>query len=102
MERTTLRIIPTKSQSGWQKHIDQFLKAMKKSDLMPKTISAYQQDLSLFTKWLFAINPTRRLQNLTEIDVIEYRQGLLSAGLKAATINRRIGSIQRLCHVAFG
>src|SRR3990167_8657375 len=49
---------------------------------------------------LFAINPARQLQTLTEIDIIEYRQYLISSGLKAATINRRIGSIQRLCRWA--
>lgn len=95
-----MRIIQINHLSGWQKHVEQFLFAMQKSDLMPKTIAAYQHDLALFIKWLFTINPARQLQTLTEIDIIEYRQSLISSGLKAATINRRIGSIQRLCRWA--
>jgi site-specific recombinase XerD len=95
-----LRIIQINKESTWQNYIDQFLVIMQRSDLAPKTISAYQHDLSLFIKWLVQINPTRQLQNLTEIDVIEYRQSLISMGLKAATINRRIGSIQRFCQWA--
>jgi len=102
MERTTLRIIQISSQADWQKYTDQFLIAMQKNDLTPKTLAAYRHDLSLFIKWLIVINPTRQLQSLTEIDIIEYRQCQISSGLKVATINRRIGSIQRLCRWALG
>ena len=51
----------------------------------------YQYDLLSFIKWLITIDPTIKIQNLTEITAIEYRQSLISVGLKAATINRRIG-----------
>lgn len=68
-----MHIIQISSPPDWQKQIDQFLMTMQKSDLAPKTIAAYRHDLSLFLKWLITINPTRQLQSLTEIDVIEYR-----------------------------
>lgn len=95
-----MRIIQINKESTWQNYIDQFLVIMQRNDLASKTIFAYQHDLSLFIKWLVQINPARQLQNLTEIDVIEYRQSLISLGLKAATINRRIGSIRRFCRWA--
>ena len=101
MGRTTLRIIQINHQSNGQKYIDQFLMVMQKNDLAPKTITAYRYDLSLFIKWLTPITSTKHLQRLTEIDLIEYRQCLISSGLKAATINRRVGSVQRFCRWAF-
>jgi len=100
MERTTLRIIQTDGDSDWKTHVEQFLQAIRRADLAQKTIIAYQHDLSLFTKWLFAISPTKQLSSLTEIDIIEYRQCLVASDLKPSTINRRIGSIQRFCRWA--
>jgi integrase/recombinase XerC len=98
--RTTLHIIQQASTFNWNSLINQFLEKMKKNDLSVKTINAYKHDLSLFVKWIDTINPLKNLQALTEIDIIEYRQHLINSDLKAATINRRIGSIQRLCRWA--
>lgn len=96
-----MRIIQNNNtKPAWQNYFNKFLLSLQKSDLTPKTISAYQHDLSLFVKWLMNINPGCKLQSLTEIDIIEFRQSLISVGLKAATINRRIGSVQRLCRWA--
>lgn len=98
---TTLRIIQNAPIEKEQNDLCSFWTVLKKSDLSDKTIIAYQHDLKLFLKWLFDINPSRTMSSLSEIDIIEYRQQLLGQGLKAATINRRLGSIQRLCRWAF-
>ena len=97
-----MRIIQNRPDSEWKKHIKPFLQDLKKCDLTPKTISAYQHDISLFTKWVLEISPLRKASTLTEIDIIEYRQHLLDTNLKPATINRRISSIQRLCRWLVG
>jgi site-specific recombinase XerD len=71
----------------------QFLTDIDSSEL---TISAYCQDMSLFSSWFEQSNgQSLTPQNLTSIDVREYKQWLLlNKKLRPATINRKIASIR--------
>lgn len=71
----------------------QFLTDIDCSEL---TISAYCQDMVLFSSWFEQSNgQSLTPQNLTSIDVREYKQWLLlNKKLRPATINRKIASIR--------
>lgn len=95
-----MRIIQKRHHASWHQHIKLWLQALRKEDLAPQTLAAYEHDIYRFSQWLMASDSTRSLSSLTDIDIIEYRQHLISVGLKPSTVNRRLGSIQRLCRWA--
>jgi site-specific recombinase XerD len=72
-----------------------FTAAMKREDLSPVTVRGYLSDLEMFMVWLKQLRGTKlRLNQITTIDLINYRQHLIAVkGLKPATVNRRLEAL---------
>lgn len=97
-----MRIKQKPKNYSWDDLIKTFLRLLLKKDLTRQTIIAYQNDLKTFFCWIEAFNLAKTLQFLSQIDIIEYRQYLLShKGLKASTINRRLGTLKQFCLWAY-
>lgn len=79
-----------------------FVASLRKHDLAVATIRSYQHDVDVFLRWLGDVGgDPKRLDLLTEIDLINYRQHLVSVRrLRPATINRRLHALKRLCRWA--
>ena len=75
-----------------------YLYELDKSD---KTIQAYMTDLRTFSHW-FEIETGETLvpENITPLDVIDYRKGMLDLGRRPSTINRHLISISSFCQWA--
>ncbi len=70
-------------------------------DKSEHTIKAYMADLRLFSDWLRrATGEPASPDNITPMDVIDYRNALLREHKKPATINRTLISISSFCQWA--
>ena len=75
----------------------EFVRALAREDLSPLTVQGYAGDVGMFLRW-YAPN---KLENLSGIDLIHYRQHLAGEkGLRPATLNRRLEAMRRFCRWA--
>ena len=75
----------------------QFRASLAREDLSPATLRGYVYDLRHFLHWYQGLQdapfgPDR----LAEYDLIAYRQHMVAAGRRPATINRRLEALRRL------
>jgi len=64
-------------------------------DLSPATLRGYLYDLYLFLDWRSAVEEQAfSLERLAEFDLIAYRQHMVAAGRRPATINRRLDALR--------
>src|SRR5690348_10151946 len=78
-----------------------FLTELARTDVAPATRRGYGYDLRHFLAWHASVqNGGFALERLGEYDLIAYRQHLLAAGRRPATINRRLDAVRRLCRWA--
>ena len=75
----------------------QFRASLAREDLSPATLRGYVYDLRHFLRWHQGLQdapfgPDR----LAEYDLIAYRQHMVAAGRRPATINRRLEALRRL------
>jgi site-specific recombinase XerD len=81
----------------------QFLAELARADLSPATIRGYRYDLRHFLRWHHSVTEAPFApQGLAEYDVIAYRQEMIAAGRRPATINRRLEALRRLGRWAYG
>jgi site-specific recombinase XerD len=97
-----LRTIRNATPTAGVAWLTEFLASLTKADLSPKTVMGYRQDLELFRRWFESLRgPEARLETLSTIDLISYRQHLVTVERrKPATINRRLQALRRLCRWA--
>jgi site-specific recombinase XerD len=70
-------------------------------DRSEKTIRAYITDLRVFAEWFQSATSEPLLpENLTPLDIADYRNAMLQQGKKPSTINRSLISISSLCQWA--
>jgi site-specific recombinase XerD len=80
-----------------------FLASLAKDDLAPATLRGYRYDLRHFLAWLRTVqNSTFAIEGLAEYELIAYRQHMVAAGRRPATVNRRLDALRRLCRWAQG
>jgi integrase/recombinase XerC len=98
----TLRAIQTPEANGaeppWMKA---FLASLAKDDLAPATLRGYRYDLQHFLAWHQSVQyGPFAIERLAEHELSGYRQHMVSAGRRPATINRRLDALRRLCRWA--
>ena len=70
-------------------------------DKSEKTVQAYMTDLRSFSHWFESeTGETLVPENITPLDVIDYRNDMLDQGRKPSTINRHLISISSFCQWA--
>ena len=75
----------------------EFVRALAREDLSPLTVQGYAGDVGMFLRWYVP----NKLENLSGIDLIHYRQHLADEkGLRPATLNRRLEAMRRFCRWA--
>src|SRR5215469_18480864 len=75
----------------------QFLAELARADLSPATVRGYRYDLRHFLCWHRGVTEVPFApQGLAECEVIAYRQEMIAAGRRPATINRRLEALRRL------
>jgi integrase/recombinase XerC len=80
-----------------------FLDSLARADLAPATRRGYRYDLRHFLAWHGGIQDGEfAFERLGEYDLIAYRQHMLAAGRRPATVNRRLDALRRLCRWARG
>jgi site-specific recombinase XerD len=80
-----------------------FLDSLAREDLAPATLRGYRYDLRHFLAWHATVQPDAfSLDRLAEFELIAYRQQMVAAGRRPATINRRLDALRRLCRWASG
>lgn len=80
-----------------------FLASLAHDDLAPATLHGYRYDLLHFLAWHGTVqNNPFTLEGLAEYELIAYRQHMVAAGRRPATINRRLDALRRLCRWARG
>ena len=100
MRAIQTRAQPAAADPPW---LTAFLAALTRADLAPATRRGYGYDLRHFLTWHASIQGSGfALERLREYDLIAYRQHLLAAGHRPATINRRLDALRRLCRWAHG
>jgi site-specific recombinase XerD len=78
-----------------------FLASLAKDDLAPATLRGYRYDLQHFLAWRRSIQDAPfTVEALAEYDLIAYRQHMVAAGRRPATVNRRLDALRRLCRWA--
>jgi integrase/recombinase XerC len=100
----TLRAIPATeviaSEPGW---MSPFLASLAKDDLAPATLRGYRYDLRHFLAWHQTVQDSVfAIEGLAEYELIAYRQHMVAAGRRPATVNRRLDALRRLCRWAQG
>ena len=82
--------------------VEEFAAGLEKADLSPVTVKGYRHDMELFLRWFAeACGEDTRLETLSSIDIINYRQHMTGIErLKAATVNRRLQALRRFCRWA--
>lgn len=97
--RTIQRLTPSSSAS-W---LSAFVERLRRDDLAPATMRGYQYDLTQFMQWLRQTKGgAGRLEHLSPLDLIHYRQYLLNVrSLKPTTINRRLEALRHFCRWAY-
>jgi site-specific recombinase XerD len=80
-----------------------FLASLARDDLAPATLRGYRYDLRHFVSWHQTVEDSAfALENLAEFELIAYRQHMVAAGRRPATVNRRLDALRRLCRWARG
>src|SRR5277367_1009103 len=100
----TLRAIPTAeaiaAEPGW---MASFLASLARDDLAPATLRGYRYDLLHFLSWHQSVQDgVFAIERLAEYELIAYRQHMVAAGRRPATVNRRLDALRRLCRWAHG
>lgn len=80
-----------------------FLAGLARDDLAPATLRGYHYDLRHFLAWHRTVHDGPfALENLADHELIAYRQHMVAAGRRPATINRRLDALRRLGRWARG
>ena len=80
-----------------------FLASLARDDLAPATLRGYRYDLRHFLAWHQTVQDSAFiLDDLAEYELIAYRQHMVAAGRRPATVNRRLDALRRLCRWARG
>ncbi|HEY5264860.1 MAG TPA: tyrosine-type recombinase/integrase [Steroidobacteraceae bacterium] len=88
------------SEPGW---MSPFLASLAKDDLAPATLRGYRYDLRHFLAWHQTVQDSVfAIEGLAEYELIAYRQHMVAAGRRPATVNRRLDALRRLCRWAQG
>jgi integrase/recombinase XerC len=100
----TLRAIQTAgaitAEPGW---MTPFLDSLARDDLAPATLRGYRYDLRHFLAWHRSVQDDGfAIERLAEYELIAYRQHMIAAGRRPATVNRRLDALRRLCRWARG
>lgn len=78
-----------------------FLDSLRRADLAAATLRGYRYDLRHFLRWRLGTGQgLATLAELGEYELIAYRQHLIAAGHRPATVNRRLDALRRLCRWA--
>ncbi len=86
-------------QSPFSPKIQQFLNHISvERGLSPKTVEAYESDLTKYTNWLLEVRKINDVSKITQLDIEEYVRAMSSQAMAAQnlgprTIARRIASI---------
>src|SRR3954452_9462661 len=87
--------ITAPAEPGW---MTTFLASLARDDLAPATLRGYRYDLRHFLAWHRTIQDSPfTIEGLAEYELIAYRQHMVAAGRRPATINRRLDALRRLC-----
>src|SRR5271169_1605385 len=88
------------AEPGW---MTPFLASLAHDDLAPATLRGYRYDLLHFLAWHRTVqNSPFTIEGLAEYELIAYRQHMVAAGRRPATVNRRLDALRRLCRWARG
>ena len=80
-----------------------FLASLARDDLAPATLRGYRYDLRHFLAWHQSVQDAAfAIERLAEYELIAYRQHMVAAGRRPATVNRRLDALRRLCRWAHG
>ncbi len=80
-----------------------FLASLAHDDLAPATLRGYRYDLRHFLAWHSTVQDKPfAIEGLAEYELIAYRQHMVAAGRRPATVNRRLDALRRLCRWARG
>ena len=80
-----------------------FLASLAHDDLAPATLRGYRYDLRHFLVWHSTVEDKPfAVERLAEYELIAYRQHMIAAGRRPATVNRRLDALRRLCRWARG
>jgi site-specific recombinase XerD len=75
-----------------------FLASLARDDLAPATLRGYRYDLRHFLAWHRTVHDgVFAIEGLAEFELIAYRQHMVAAGRRPATVNRRLDALRRLC-----
>jgi len=78
-----------------------FFASLARDDLAPATLRGYRYDLRHFLAWHDTIQDSPfTIEGLAEYELIAYRQHMVAAGRRPATVNRRLDALRRLCRWA--
>ena len=76
------------AEPGW---MASFLASLARDDLAPATLRGYRYDLRHFLAWhQSAQDGAFTIEGLAEYELIAYRQNMVAAGRRPATVNRRL------------
>ena len=90
--------VATFDDPGW---MAPFLDSLRRADLAAATLRGYRYDLRHFLRW--RLGTGRGLATVAELgehDLIAYRQHMVAAGHRPASVNRRLDALRRLCRWA--
>src|SRR3954452_8312115 len=80
-----------------------FLASLAQDDLAPATLRGYRYDLRHFLAWHRTVQDVDfAIGDLADFELIAYRQHMVAAGRRPATVNRRLDALRRLCRWARG
>jgi site-specific recombinase XerD len=80
-----------------------FLASLARDDLSPATLRGYRYDLRHFLAWHRKVQDAGfAIGDLADFELIAYRQHMVAAGRRPATVNRRLDALRRLCRWARG
>jgi site-specific recombinase XerD len=83
---------------GW---MTPFLASLAQDDLAPATLRGYRYDLRQFVAWYQSVHDGAfAIEDLTAHELIAFRQHMVAAGQRPATVNRRLDALRRLCRWA--
>ena len=88
------------AEPGW---MASFLASLAHDDLAPTTLRGYRYDLRHFLAWHRTVQDSPfAIEKLAEHELVAYRQHMVAAGRRPATVNRRLDALRRLCRWARG
>jgi site-specific recombinase XerD len=92
------RRVATFIDPGW---MTPFLASLAHDDLSAATLRGYRYDLRHFLAWHRTVQDSPfTIEGLAEYELIAYRQHMVAAGRRPATVNRRLYALHRLCRWA--